>query len=83
MNEMIMNNPDLARFCNEQQQNDGTANLNAHYDSSTFLEGMDDEDPENVPGHEREESWGTGSFTTNTFNARLAGSHGMQILRYI
>ena len=28
-------------------------------------------------------SFGTGSFTTNTFNARLAGSHGMQILKYI
>lgn len=29
------------------------------------------------------ESFGTGSFTTNTFNARLAGSHGMAILKYI
>ena len=29
------------------------------------------------------ESFGTGSFTTNTFNAKLAGSHGMQILKYI
>ena len=28
-------------------------------------------------------SYGTGSFTTGTFNARLAGSEGMKILRYI
>ena len=28
-------------------------------------------------------SFGTGSFTTNTFNARLAGSHGMEILKYV
>ena len=28
-------------------------------------------------------SFGTSSFTTGTFNARLAGSHGMEILRYI
>ena len=28
-------------------------------------------------------SFGTGSFTTNTFNARLAGSHGMAILKYV
>ena len=35
----------------------------------------------NPEGSERErndaDSFGTGSFTTNTFNARLAGSHGM------
>ena len=35
------------------------------------------------PGYEKADSFGTGSFTTNTFNARLAGSHGMAILRYI
>lgn len=29
------------------------------------------------------QSFGTGSFTTNTFNARLAGSHGMEILKYV
>lgn len=28
-------------------------------------------------------SLGTGSFTTNTFNARLQGSTGMKILKYI
>lgn len=28
-------------------------------------------------------SLGTGSFTTNTFNARLQGSAGMKILKYI
>ena len=28
-------------------------------------------------------SYGTGSFTTGTFNARLAGSEGMKILKYI
>ena len=28
-------------------------------------------------------SFGTGSFTTGTFNARLAGSDGMEILRYV
>lgn len=28
-------------------------------------------------------SFGTGSFTTGTFNARLAGSEGMEILRYV
>ena len=32
---------------------------------------------------EKEDSFGTGSFTTNTFNARLASSHGMQMLKYI
>ena len=30
-----------------------------------------------------QESFGTGSFTTNTFNARLMGSHGMAILKYV
>ena len=29
------------------------------------------------------ESIGTGSFTTGQFNARLAGSDGMAILRYV
>ena len=28
-------------------------------------------------------SFGTGSFTTGTFNTRLVGSHGMQILKYV
>ena len=28
-------------------------------------------------------SFGTSSFTTGTFNARLAGSQGMEILRYV
>ena len=28
-------------------------------------------------------SLGTGSFTTTTFNARLQGSAGMRILKYI
>ena len=28
-------------------------------------------------------SYGTGSFTTGTFNARLAGSEGLKILKYI
>ena len=32
---------------------------------------------------EKEDSIGTGSFTTGQFNARLAGSEGMAILRYI
>ena len=32
---------------------------------------------------EKADSFGTGSFTTNTFNARLAGSNGMAILRYV
>ena len=42
-----------------------------------------------LPGQNKERdvlsqgSFGTGSFTTGTFNARLAGSQGMQILRYI
>ena len=37
------------------------------------------------PSQEREShfSYGTGSFTTNTFNAKLAGSEGMKILKYI
>ena len=37
------------------------------------------------PSVEREShiSYGTGSFTTNTFNARLMGSHGMAILKYV
>ena len=43
---------------------------------------MDDTNPS--PGQdEKAESFGTGSFTTNTFNARLVGSHGMAILKYI
>ena len=43
---------------------------------------MDDTNPS--PGQdEKVESFGTGSFTTNTFNARLVGSHGMDILKYI
>ena len=33
--------------------------------------------------NQSQQSFGTGSFTTNTFNARLKDSHGMQILRYI
>ena len=33
--------------------------------------------------HNSAHSFGTGSFTTNTFNARLAGSHGMAILKYV
>ena len=32
---------------------------------------------------DKEDSIGTGSFTTGQFNARLAGSEGMAILRYI
>ena len=43
---------------------------------------MDDTNPS--PGQdEKAESFGKGSFTTNTFNARLVGSHGMAILKYI
>lgn len=34
-------------------------------------------------GKQSENSFGSGSFTTGTFNARLAGSHGMAILKYI
>ena len=40
---------------------------------------QDGKDGEKQSAH----SFGTGSFTTNTFNARLAGSHGMQILKYV
>ena len=38
---------------------------------------------ENSAKQESQGSFGTGSFTTNTFNARLVGSNGMNILKYI
>ena len=47
---------------------------------------MDDPAEDNFGGvkdAQSQGSFGTGSFTTGTFNARLAGSHGMQILKYI
>ena len=47
-------------------------------------EAGEDGDQEGKDGEKQSaHSFGTGSFTTNTFNARLAGSHGMQILKYV
>ena len=54
--------------------------------SQQDLEQLKEEDPgDSPPSGEREShfSYGTGSFTTNTFNFRLAGSEGMKILKYI
>jgi len=44
---------------------------------------MDPNDYDENNDVEKEESFGTGSFTTNTFNARLASSNGMAILKYV
>ena len=52
------------------------------YDGSPGTESMN-EFEEELNDEEKEDSFGTGSFTTNTFNARLASSHGMQMLKYI
>ena len=60
--------------------------------SAGFGRGQEDMENENEdirgespPSAEREShfSYGTGSFTTNTFNFRLAGSEGIKILKYI
>mmetsp|Transcript_10986 Transcript_10986/g.14852 ORF Transcript_10986/g.14852 Transcript_10986/m.14852 type:complete len:131 (-) Transcript_10986:1006-1398(-) len=55
--------------------------LNAHpLSEGAAAQGDNDgKDGEKQSAH----SFGTGSFTTNTFNARLAGSHGMEILHYV
>ena len=39
--------------------------------------------PDGSVDRESHFSYGTGSFTTNTFNRHLAGSEGMKILKYI
>ena len=47
------------------------------------IEEFQNKDLEEAEEKEKEDSIGTGSFTTGKFNALLAGSEGMAILKYI
>ena len=47
------------------------------------IEKFQNQNEQEAEEKEKEDSIGTGSFTTGQFNARLAGSEGMAILRYI
>lgn len=82
-------NEDLANYEADMEGQEGAANfLVSNWQQQFDGALINGEEANNQGAQDRleqhsHESFGTGSFTTNTFNARLAGDHGMQILKYV
>ena len=66
----------VADFMISNFQNQASRDASREQISQSLRSGVEKENQSN-------HSFGTGSFTTNTFNAKLKNSNGMEILKYI